>query len=324
MSATDDVVSTREAFGKTLASLAKENARIVALDADLASSTRMSYFRDAVPERFIQVGIAEQNMVGIAAGLAHTGLIPFCGSFATFISRRACDQVALLVGHTRLNVKLVGAYGGLVSGNNGATHQAVEDIAIMRAIPNIVVLEPADDIEMGMAVEAAIEYEGPVYLRCTRDPWPRVSPPGYRFRIGKAACAAEGSDVTFVCSGMMVSQCIEAAERLSCEGVSAEVINCATIKPLDAEMILSSVRKTGAVVTAENASVIGGLGGAVAELLGSELPSPTVRVGLQDEYGECGDNVSLLHKYGMDVEHLVEAAGKAMRLRDQRSGAKHR
>lgn len=305
MIANEKPLAPREAFGKALVELAGHNDKIVALDADLASSTKMDAFRKEYPERFLEIGIAEQNMLGIAAGLALMGKIPFCGSFATFISRRACDQVAVEIGHANMNVKMVGAYGGLVSGNNGATHQAVEDIAIMRAIPNITVIEPADDLEMAMAVKEIVEYQGPVYLRCTRDAWPRISPVEYRFKIGKAVKIKDGQDISLIACGMMVSQCVIAADLLFKAGINAEVINVPTIKPLDIGTIIASVSKTKAAVTAENHSIIGGLGSAVAEAIAENYPAPMGRVGLEDTYGECGDNQGLLRKYKMDPEAIV-------------------
>jgi transketolase len=312
MMETEKPLAPREAFGKTLTEIARKNERIVALDADLASSTKMNLFREELPERFLEIGIAEQNMLDIAAGLALMNMIPFCGSFAAFISRRACDQIAVEIGHTGMNVKMVGAYGGLTNGNNGATHQATEDIAIMRTIPNITVIEPADDLEMSTAVAEIVKHQGPVYLRCTRDVWPRVSPAGYRFQIGKAVKIRNGEDISLIACGMMVSQCVSAAEILDKEGIKAEVINVATIKPLDIETIIDSVTKTKAAVTAENHSVIGGLGSAVAEALGETYPAPMGRIGLQDTYGECGDNQGLLRKYHMDPTAIVMKAKQVL------------
>ena len=219
------IEAPRDAFGRTLVELARENSDIVVLDADLASSTRVVGFSNTFPERFFQMGVAEQNMVGVAAGMALMGKIPFVSTFGVFASRRVCDQVAISVAHCRLNVKLVGAYSGIVSGNNGATHQAVEDVGIMRAIPHMTVVDPADDIEMEQAVRAIVAYDGPVYLRLTRDVWPRVSPEGYSFKLGKAVQIREGSDITLIGSGMMTSQCVEAAQLLALSGVSARVIN---------------------------------------------------------------------------------------------------
>jgi len=306
------VDSPREAFGKTLVELAREDARIVALDADLASSTRMVYFAEEFPERFFQLGIAEQNMVGVAAGMALAGKIPFAGSFAVFTSRRAADQVAISVAHAGLNVKLVGAYPGIVSGNNGATHQAMEDIAIMRGIPHMVVLDPADDIEMAGAVRAAVAYNGPVYLRSTRDAWPRVCPEDYKFEIGKALRVRDGKDLTLIGCGMMTSQCALAADLLAKEGISARVVNMATLKPIDMNAIVSAARETGAIVTAENHNIYGGLGGAVAEVLVEHAPVPMKRIGILDCYGECGRNPDLLAKYKMSVDDIVAAAKEVL------------
>lgn len=300
--------SVREAFGKTLVEIAHRDERIVVIDADLASSTKVSHFQKEFPERFFQVGIAEQNMTGIAAGLALMGRIPFTSTFAVFASRRACDQVAMLVAHPRLPVRIVGAYSGILSGNNGATHQAVEDVAIMRAIPNMVVVDPADAVEMSQAVEAIVEYDGPVYLRLSRDEWPIVVPPGYSFELGKAVLLRPGQTVALVCSGAMASMCLEAADMLKTQGISAEVLHIPTIKPLDVDSLVSTAKKTKCVVTVENHTIIGGLGGAVAEALSEYCPVPVKRVGLQDTYGECGSNDELLEKYGLSVAHISKAA----------------
>lgn len=300
--------AAREAFGHTLVQLARENPNIVVLDADLASSTRVVYFAEEFPERFFQMGVAEQNMVGVAAGMALMGKIPFVSTFGVFASRRVCDQVAISVAHCQLNVKLVGAYSGIVSGNNGATHQAVEDVGIMRAIPHMVVVDPADDVEMEQVVRAIVAYDGPVYLRVTRDVWPRVSPEGYSFVLGKAAQVGEGGDVTLIGSGMMTSQCVEAAHILSQSGIEARVLNMATLKPIDVEAIVKASEETGGIVTAENHNVYGGLGSAVAEVLVEHAPAPMVRVGIRDCYGECGGNTDLLCKYEMSPQHIAEAA----------------
>jgi transketolase len=302
------VEAAREAFGRTLMQLAHENTDIVVLDADLASSTRVVYFAEAFPERFFQMGVAEQNMVGVAAGMALMGKIPFVSTFGVFASRRACDQVAISVAHCQLNVKLVGAYSGIVSGNNGATHQAVEDVGIMRAIPHMVVVDPADDVEMEQVVRAIVAYDGPVYLRVTRDVWPRVSPEGYNFALGKAAQVLEGKDVTLIGSGMMTSQCVEAAHLLSQSGIEARVLNMATLKPIDVDAIVKAAEETGGIVTAENHNVYGGLGSAVAEVLVEHAPAPMVRVGIWDCYGECGGNTDLLCKYEMSPQHIAGAA----------------
>lgn len=302
------VESAREAFGRTLVELARQNRDIVVLDADLASSTRVVYFAQEFPERFFQMGVAEQNMMGVAAGMALMGKIPFVSTFGVFASRRACDQVAISIAHCRSNVKIVGAYSGIVSGNNGATHQAVEDVAIMRGIPGMVVVDPADDQEMEQAMRAIVEYRGPVYLRVTRDPWPRISPEGYQFVLGKALQVKAGADVTLIGSGMMTSQCVEAAHLLHGEGIQARVLHIATIKPIDVEAIVQAARETKGIVTAENHNIYGGLGSAVAEVLAEHAPAPMVRIGLCDCYGECGTNAELLQKYSMSPRHIADAA----------------
>jgi len=312
------IKAIREAFGEALVALGREDERVVVLDADLATSTKVIYFRQAFPHRFYQMGVAEQNMVGVAAGMALIGKIPFVSTFGVFASKRAADQASILLGYARTNVKLVGAYSGIVSGNNGATHQAIEDIAIMRAIPNMVVVEPADDIEMAQAVRAVAYHQGPVYLRVTRDAWPRVSPPGYRFQIGKACIVREGTDVTLIGSGMMVSQCVAAAEILAAEGISARVINMSTIKPIDREAIIAAARETGAIVTAENHNILGGLGSAVTEVVTESCPVPVFRIGLRDRWGECGPNQALLEKYHMGPEAIARAARAIARCKWQK------
>jgi transketolase len=302
------VMPVRDAFGRALAEIGRQDPRIVVLDADLASSTKVEYFANEFPHRYYQIGIAEQNMVGIAAGLALMGRIPFTSTFGVFASRRACDQVAMSVAHPRLPVKLVGAYSGILTGNNGATHQAVEDVAVMRAIPNMTVIDPADYEEMTQAVKAIAACDGPVYLRVSRDTWPSVSPPNYVFRIGCAVLLRAGDAITLVCSGMMASCCLEAADELAEQGVSAQVLHMPTIKPLDVHSLVAAARQTGCVVTVENHSIIGGLGSAVAEALSEQCPVPLKRIGLQDTYGECGQNSELLEKYGLSTSHIVHAA----------------
>ena len=314
----NEVKPIREAFGEALVALGQEDDRVVVLDADLATSTKVIYFAEAFPHRFYQMGVAEQNMVGVAAGMALMGKIPFVSTFGVFASKRAADQVSMLLGYARTNVKLIGAYSGIVSGNNGATHQAIEDLAIMRAIPNMVVVEPADDVEMSQAVRAVAYHYGPVYLRVTRDAWPRVSPPGYQFCIGKACTIREGTDVTLIGSGMMVSQCIVAAERLAEEGISARVINMSTIKPIDRETIIAASQETGAIVTAENHNILGGLGSCVAEVVVETCPVPVLRVGLCDTWGECGPNQALLEKYRMGPEAIAATARIVVRRKAER------
>ena len=305
----------REAFGKALLELGRENSNIVVLDADLATSSKVIYFAEEFPQRFFQMGVCEQNMIGVAAGFAKMGKIPFTSTFGVFASRRVCDQVSMLVAYPHLNVKIVGAYSGIVSGNNGATHQANEDVAIMRVMPGMVIVDPADEVEMAQAVKAIVEYNGPVYLRLTRDEWPVVSPPNYQFRIGKACIVREGKDVTLIGSGMMVSQCIKAAKILAQEGIESKVINMSTIKPIDVETIIKVAKETKAIVTAENHNIIGGLGSAVAEVIGENYPVAMKRVGIQDIFGECGTNDELLGKYDMSPKHIAEAAREVMKKR---------
>ncbi len=300
--------AVRDAFGKALVGLARQDRRIVVLDADLASSTRVTYFAKEFPDRYFQVGIAEQNMTGIAAGLALMGKIPFTSTFGVFNSRRVCDQVVMSVAHPRLPVKLIGAYSGILSGNNGATHQAVEDVAIMRAIPGMVVIDPADAREASGVARAVVDYDGPVYLRMSRDAWPDVTARGYEFEIGKAVLLRQGDDVGLVCSGMMASLCLTAADELAHQGISAAVLHMPTIKPIDVEALVDLAERTGCLVTAENHTIFGGLGGAVAEVLGEHCPVPMRRIGLGDTYGECGTNEELIRKYGLSAQHITGAA----------------
>ncbi|MFQ6066015.1 MAG: transketolase family protein [bacterium] len=303
----------REAFGRALVEVGRENPNVVVLDADLATSTKVTWFAEEFPQRFFEMGVCEQNMIGVAAGLARMGKIPFTSTFGVFASKRACDQVSILVAYPHLNVKIVGAYSGIVSGNNGATHQAIEDVAIMRVMPGMVVIDPADEVEMAQAVKAIVEYDGPVYLRLTRDEWPLVSPPNYQFRIGKACIVREGEDVTLIGSGMMVSQCMEAAKILAQEGVESKVINLSTIKPVDVECVVKAAQETQCIVTAENHTILGGLGSAVAEVLVENEPVPLIRVGLQDTFGECGTNEELLDKYGISPKHIAKAAQEVIK-----------
>jgi len=263
------------------------------------------------------MGVCEQNMMGVAAGFARMGKIPFTSTFGVFASKRTCDQVSMLVAYPHLNVKIVGAYSGIVSGNNGATHQAIEDVAIMRAMPGMVVIDPADEVEVSQAVKAIVEYEGPVYLRLTRDEWPLVSPPNHHFRIGKACIVREGKDVTLIGSGMMVSQCMEAAKILAQHGIESKVINISTIKPLDIETIIRAAKETEAIVVAENHNIIGGLGSAVAEALGENYPVVMKRVGVKDAFTECGQNNELLRKYDMTSEYIAQMAKDVIKKRFQ-------
>ena len=300
-------VATRESYGNALKELGAENPNVLVLDADLAGATKTAIFQKVFPERHIDCGIAEGNMVGIAAGLATTGKIPFCSTFAMFAAGRAFEQVRNSVGYPHLNVKIAATHAGISVGEDGATHQCNEDIALMRTIPGMVVLNPADDVEARAAVKAAAEYEGPVYLRFGRLAVPVFNDEAnYKFEIGKGILLREGTDLTIVATGLCVNSALEAAEKLAAEGISAEVINIHTIKPLDEEIILESAKKTGKVVTAEEHSVIGGLGSAVCDVLSEKLPTPVKKIGVYDVFGESGPAVKLLEKYKLDGAGVYE------------------
>jgi transketolase len=311
------MVAIRDAFGEALLELGKENIDIVVLDADLASSTRVTFFAEEFPDRFFEMGIAEQDMVGVAAGFASVGKIPFVSTFAVFATKRACDQVTISVAYPNLNVKIIGAYAGIVSGNNGATHQAIEDLSIMRAIPNMTVIEPADAEEMRQAVKAIVQHKGPVYMRVTRDEWPDIFDKSYKFSIGKATEVYSGDDVTIIACGVMTSQAIEASEILAKQGIKARVVNMSTIKPIDRDMITKCANETGAIVTAENHNIYGGLGSAVSEVLVEEFPVPLLKVGIKDTFGECGSDKDLLKKYKMDPEYIAETVKKVLKKKKE-------
>ncbi|MGB9885793.1 MAG: transketolase family protein [Moorellales bacterium] len=305
-------MTTREAYGLALAELGAENPDIVVLDADLSKSTRTEIFAARYPERFFNMGIAEQNLMGTAAGLALAGKIPFASTFAVFATGRAFEQVRNSICHARLNVKIVASHAGITVGEDGASHQAIEDIALMRALPHMTVIVPADGVQTARAVRAVAAYEGPVYLRLGRMAVPQVYPEGYRFRWGKADVLRAGDDATIVACGLMVSIALEAAEALSREGIEVTVLNMAMVKPLDLETLVEAARRTGAVVTAEEHSIIGGLGSAVAEALAENWPVPTYRVGLRDVFGESGRPEELLDRYGLSAPHLVEAVRRVL------------
>ena len=306
------MVTLRDAFGKALLELGKQNENVVVLDADLASSTKTTYFAKEFPTRFIQCGIAEQNMVGVAAGLASCGKIPFVTSFAVFVSRRPADQVAISVAYQNLSVKLIGAYTGLFNGKTGASHMAIEDISIMRAIPNMVILDPADAEEMRQAVFAIANYNGPVYLRETRDEWPDIFDSNYKFEIGKSSIVKEGSDATIIASGVMTSESLKAANVLENDGLSVRVVNISTIKPIDAATIIKCAKETGAIVTAENHNIYGGLGSAVAEVIVENNPVPMQRIGIKDRLTEAGSNQELLDKFEMSADYIKKALFKVI------------
>ncbi len=308
--------ATRDAYGKALVELGGINDKIVVLDADLAAATKTGMFKKAYPGRFFDSGIAESNMMGVAAGLATTGYTVFASTFAMFAAGRAYEQVRNSIAYPHLNVKIGATHAGISVGEDGASHQCCEDIALMRVIPGMVIINPADDIEARAAVFAAAEYEGPVYMRFGRLAVPRIFDESYKFELGKAVTLREGSDVTIIATGLMVNEAIEAAKALADEGISAEVINIHTIKPLDKEAIIRSAAKTGAVVTAEEHSIIGGLGGAVAEALcESGKPVPVVRLGVNDVFGRSGPAVELLHIYGLDAQNIVAKAKQAIALK---------
>lgn len=300
-------IATRESYGNALAELGKEHEDVVVLDADLAAATKTGVFKKAFPERHIDCGIAECNMMGVAAGIATTGKVPFASSFAMFAAGRAFEQVRNSIGYPHLNVKIGATHAGISVGEDGATHQCNEDVALMRTIPGMTVVVPSDDVEAKAAVRAAIEMEGPVYLRFGRAAVPVINDrPDYKFEIGKGVLLREGTDVTIIASGITVSSALEAAEMLAADGISAEVINIHTIKPLDEELVLASAKKTGKVVTAEEHTVIGGLGSAVCDCLSEKHPTPVLRIGMQDVFGESGSANALVEKYGLDGKGIYE------------------
>ncbi len=302
----------RLVFGETLVELGAENERIVVLDADVSSSTQTKHFAAKYPDRFFNFGIAEANMVSAAAGLATCGYVPFVSTFALFISMRAGDQVRAQVAYPRLNVKLAGGYAGLSDFADGASHQSVEDIAVMRAVPNMTVMAPSDITETRMAVRAAADFDGPVFLRLSREEVTEDYGPDHPFEIGRGIMLRDGNDLTIVATGTMVKLAVAAAEELSKEGVSARVIDMHTIKPLDEEVIIQAAEETGAVVTVEEHSVIGGLGGAVCETVSGHRPVPVMRVGIPDRFGESGAYGEILARAGIDAEHVADAARRAV------------
>lgn len=300
-------IATRESYGNALAQYGAEYPNLVVLDADLAAATKTGIFKKAFPERHIDCGIAECNMVGIAAGMATTGKIPFVSSFAMFAAGRAFEQIRNSVGYPHLNVKIGATHAGITVGEDGASHQCNEDLALMRTIPGMVVMNPADDIEAKAAVKAALDYEGPVYIRFGRAAVPVINDNAeYRFEMGKGVLLREGTDVTIVATGICVSAALDAAEMLAADGVSAEVINIHTIKPLDEELVVASAKKTGKVVTAEEHSVIGGLGSAVCDALSEKAPTPVCKIGMNDVFGESGPAGALVEKYGLDAKGIYE------------------
>lgn len=310
-----DKIATREAYGNALASLGEKYTDFVVLDADLAAATKTGIFKKKYPERFFDCGIAEADMVGVAAGLAASGKTVFASSFAMFAAGRAFEQIRNSVGYPHLNVKIGATHAGISVGEDGATHQCNEDIALMRTIPGMTIVNPADGIEAAAAVEAAINTKGPFYLRFGRYAVPYLYDENYKFELGKGVKLKDGKDVTIIATGLMVHLALEAANTLAAEGIDAEVINIHTIKPLDKDMVVSSAKKTGAVVTAEEHSVIGGLGGAVCETLSENAPVPVLRVGVEDRFGMSGKVPELLNEYGLTAENIADKARAAVKLK---------
>ena len=300
-----DKIATRESYGKALVELGAKYDNLVVLDADLAAATKTGMFKKAYPDRFFDCGIAENNMMGVAAGLALSGKIPFASSFAMFAAGRSFEQVRNSIGYPHVNVKIGATHGGITVGEDGATHQCCEDFALMRVVPGMVVMCPADDSEARQAVEAAINYEGPVYIRFGRMAVSAVNPEGYKFEIGKGVTLAEGKDVAIIANGVEVAQALEAREMLKADGIDAAVINMATIKPLDNELVLEAAKKYGCIVTVEEHSVIGGLGSAVSEYLSEVFPTPVHKVGVMDTYGRSGPAGELLGLFGLDAKAIA-------------------
>ncbi|HBW36633.1 transketolase family protein [Desulfosporosinus sp. BICA1-9] len=305
-------VATREAYGKALQILGAENPNVVVLDADLSKSTKTADFAKKYPERFFNMGIAEANLLGTAAGLAAAGKIPFASTFAIFAVGRAFEQIRNSIAYPKLNVKIAATHSGITVGEDGGSHQAIEDVAIMRAVPNMVVLVPADGEETRQVVLAAAQYNGPVYIRMGRLDVPLLFDAEYQFEIGKANVLKEGTDVAIMANGVLVSMALEAASELADKGISVSVVNVASVKPLDEETIVQIAKTTGAVVTAEEHNIIGGLGSAIAEVLGEKQPTPMVRVGLKDTFGESGRPQELLEKYGLTKQELVKAVHEVL------------
>ncbi|WP_432822074.1 transketolase family protein [Trichloromonas sp.] len=307
------MIATRDAYGKTLLELGRENSRVVALDADLSGSTKTALFGKEFPQRFFNSGVAEANMVGMAAGLAAGGMIPFASTFAVFAAGRAFEQIRQSLAYPKMNVKVVATHGGITVGEDGGSHQSIEDLAIMRALPNMTVLCPADGPETAAAVRAAAAHDGPVFIRLGRSKVPVVFTDGCDFAIGRGATLRQGTDLTFITTGLMTAQALEAAAILAEENISARVVHLGSIKPLDVDLVLQAARETGAIVTAEEHSVIGGLGGAVCEVLCEGYPVPVERVGLRDVFGQSGTAEELLAHYGLTPAHLVEAAERVVK-----------
>jgi len=302
----------RDAFGQTLVELGRELPQMIVLDADLHTSSKAQYFKKAFPDRFIQVGIAEQNLFGIAAGLALTGFIPFPSTFAVFAARRALDQIGISICYPKLNVKIPGSYVGLPTSRAGSSHNCIEDIAVMRSLPNMRVADPGDNADLRAIMHAAVEVDGPVYFRITRYTMPDLFGPEHRFEWGKGVVVRKGADVTLLGTGMMTSFCLKAAELLGSESIDAEVVHLASIKPIDSDLIVDSVSRTGCAVTAENATIVGGFGAAVGEVLGERCPVPLQRIGVRDRWVDSGGTTELFLHHGMQPEDIAAAARKVI------------
>ena len=306
-------IATREAYGKALKDLASMNKNVVVLDADLSKSTKTADFKAVAPERFFNMGIAEANMMGVAAGMSTCGKIPYVSTFAMFAAGRAFEQIRNSICYPRLNVKVCATHAGLTVGEDGASHQAIEDLSLMRSIPNMTVINPADAVETDAVIKAIAEIDGPCYVRLGRAAVNVINDKDtYKFELGKGVTLREGNDLTVVATGIMVDAALEAAEMLAKDGISARVINIHTIKPIDRELLVKAAKETGALVTAEEHSVIGGLGSAVSEVLTEEYPVPVLKVGVQDKFGESGKPNELLEAYGLTAKNIVEKAKKAI------------
>ncbi len=306
-------IATRESYGNALVELGREHDNLVVLDADLAAATKTGIFKKVFPDRHIDCGIAESNMMGIAAGLALTGKVPFASSFAMFAAGRAFEQVRNSIGYPKINVKIGATHAGISVGEDGATHQCNEDIALMRTIPNMIVLNPSDDVEARAAVKAAYEHVGPVYLRFGRLAVPVINDnPDYKFEIGKGVMLRDGKDVTIVATGLEVGFALEAAEMLSKDGVDARVINIHTIKPIDQDILVKAAKETKKIFTVEEHSIIGGLGSAVCDVLCEKCPAPVYKIGIRDRFGESGPAIELLHKYQLDAEGIYNQVKENM------------
>ena len=298
-------IATRESYGNALVELGREHADVVVLDADLAGATKTSTFKKEFPDRHFDCGIAEGNMMAVAAGIASMGMVPFASTFAMFAAGRAFEQVRNSIGYPHLNVKIGATHGGISVGEDGASHQCCEDFALMRSIPGMTVIVPSDDVEARAAVKAAYEFEGPVYLRFGRSGVPVFHDEDYKFEIGKGEVLQDGTDVAIIATGLMVCEAMKAGEELRAEGINARVVNMATIKPLDEELVLKAAEECGKIVTCEEHSIIGGLGEAVSALLSEKLPTPVRRIGVNDEFGHSGPAADLLKDFGLSAENIV-------------------